>query len=53
MPDDVIVSPSEKLIVDPGVRIYKYNSLNATFEPRLGVKFIATNNLRFKLATGK
>ena len=44
---------SEKLIVDPGVRIYKYNSLNATFEPRLGVKFIATNNLRFKLATGK
>lgn len=43
----------EKLIVEPGVRIYKYNSIAATFEPRLGAKFLASDRLRFKLAAGK
>ncbi|MBL6658160.1 MAG: TonB-dependent receptor [Flavobacteriales bacterium] len=42
-----------KFIFDPGVRIYKYNSLRATFEPRLGAKFLASEKLRLKLATGK
>lgn len=41
-----------KFIFDPGVRIYKYNSLKATFEPRLGAKFLASDRLRLKLATG-
>jgi hypothetical protein len=44
---------TNKLILDPGIRIYKYNSIEATFEPRLGAKFLATDNLRFKLAAGK
>ncbi len=44
---------TSKLILDPGIRIYKYNSIAATFEPRLGAKFLATDNLRFKLAAGK
>lgn len=43
----------EKLIVEPGIRIYKYNSIAATFEPRLGAKYLATDRLRFKLAAGK
>ena len=42
-----------KFIFDPGVRIYKYNSLRATFEPRLGAKFLASERLRLKLAAGK
>ena len=44
---------TQKLIIDPGVRIYKYNSLEATFEPRLGAKLLATDNLRFKFAAGR
>ena len=44
---------TKKLILDPGIRIYKYNSLAATFEPRLGAKYLASDNLRFKLAAGK
>jgi hypothetical protein len=43
----------ERLIVEPGIRIYKYNSIAATFEPRLGAKFLASDRLRFKLAAGK
>ena len=43
----------KKLIVEPGIRIYKYNSIAATFEPRLGAKFLASDRLRFKLAAGK
>ena len=43
----------EKIIIEPGVRIYKYNSISATFEPRLGAKYLASERLRFKLATGK
>lgn len=43
----------EKLIVEPGVRIYKYNSIPATFEPRLGAKYLASDRLRIKLAAGK
>lgn len=42
-----------KFIFDPGIRIYKYNSLSATFEPRLGAKFLASDRFRLKLASGK
>ena len=44
---------TEKLIIEPGARIYKYNATAATFEPRFGAKFLASDNLRFKLAGGK
>lgn len=43
----------EKLIVEPGIRLYKYNSAPASLEPRLGAKYLATDKLRFKLAAGK
>ena len=43
----------EKLIIDPGIRIYKYNSIDATFEPRIGAKYLFTDKLRLKFATGK
>jgi len=42
-----------KFILDPGIRIYKYNSIGATFEPRIGAKYLANNKLRIKLASGK
>ena len=42
-----------KFIVDPGIRVYKYNSLQATFEPRLGAKFLFNDWLRLKVAAGK
>ena len=44
---------TEKLIIEPGARIYKYNATAATFEPRFGAKFLASEKLRFKLAAGK
>ena len=44
---------TNKLIVEPGIRIYKYNSIGSSIEPRLGAKYLATDRLRFKLAAGK
>lgn len=42
-----------KLIIEPGLRMQFYASQNAfSPEPRLGVKFNATDNLRFKAAGG-
>ena len=43
----------KKLIIDPGIRIYKYNSIDATFEPRIGAKYLFTDKLRLKFAAGK
>ena len=43
----------EKLIIDPGIRIYKYNSIDATFEPRIGAKYLFTDKLRLKFAAGQ
>ncbi|MCB0402163.1 MAG: TonB-dependent receptor [Flavobacteriales bacterium] len=42
-----------KMVIEPSVRLQYYASL-ATFspEPRLGLKFNATNKLRFKMAGG-
>ena len=44
---------SEKIIVEPGVRLNKYNATPATFEPRIGGKLLISDKLRFKLAAGK
>ena len=44
---------TEKLIIEPGLRLYKYNATSASLEPRFGAKFLANNKLRFKLAAGK
>jgi hypothetical protein len=38
-------------IFEPGFRFQKY-TLGVSPEPRLGIKFIATDRMRFKLATG-
>ncbi len=41
------------LVIEPSVRLQYYASISdASFEPRLGLKFNATNNLRFKFAGG-
>ncbi len=43
----------KKLIIEPGFRLQYYSSLAVTSpEPRLGIKYKATNRLRLKLATG-
>lgn len=44
---------SKKLVIDPSFRLHYYASLN-TFspEPRLGLKYNITKNLRFKAAGG-
>lgn len=42
-----------KLILEPGLRVQYYASQNAfSVEPRFGMKFNATNSLRFKAAGG-
>lgn len=42
------------LIIDPGIRLHYYASLSvANVEPRLGLKWNATENLRFKAAAGR
>ena len=40
-----------RLIIEPGFRVQKY-TLGVSPEPRLGVKFIANERLRLKLASG-
>ena len=42
-----------RLLVEPGVRYHSYTSLGeSSFEPRLGLKYNLTENLRFKSAGG-
>ncbi len=44
---------SSRLIIDPGIRIQYYAGLNLfSPEPRLGLKFMITEKLRFKLGSG-
>jgi CarboxypepD_reg-like domain/TonB-dependent Receptor Plug Domain len=44
---------SEKWVIEPGLRIQYYASLsNISFEPRLGLKYNASDRLRFKFAGG-
>lgn len=41
------------LVIEPGIRLQYYQSLNNTsFEPRLGLKYNISDNLRFKAAGG-
>jgi len=42
---------ADKIILEPGFRIQKY-TLGFSPEPRLGIKYLATDVLRLKLATG-
>ena len=43
----------EKLLFEPGFRLHYYASLNhVSPEPRLGMKYIVSNKLRLKLASG-
>jgi hypothetical protein len=43
-----------KFVIEPSVRIQYYSSLSEfSPEPRIGMKYNATNNLRFKAAAGR
>ena len=42
---------TDKIIFEPGFRLQKYN-LETSPEPRLGIKYIVSDILRLKLATG-
>ncbi|MBK6540606.1 MAG: TonB-dependent receptor [Flavobacteriales bacterium] len=43
-----------KFIIDPGLRVQYYASLTViNIEPRMGLKWNITNNLRFKAAAGR
>ncbi len=43
-----------KLILDPGIRLHYYASLSvANIEPRMGLKWNISDNLRFKAAAGR
>ncbi|MBK9536051.1 MAG: TonB-dependent receptor [Flavobacteriales bacterium] len=43
-----------KLILDPGLRLHYYASLSvANIEPRMGLKWNISDNLRFKAAAGR
>jgi hypothetical protein len=44
---------AQKFIIEPGLRIQYYSSLNVVSpEPRIGMKYNATQNVRFKAAAG-
>ena len=44
----------KKLILDPGLRLHYYASLSvANIEPRMGLKWNISDNLRFKAAAGR
>ena len=42
---------ANRFIVEPGFRLQRYNLENSA-EPRFGIKYLASDVLRFKLATG-
>lgn len=44
---------TNRFIIEPGIRLYKYNAFAPSLEPRLGAKFLVNDRLRFKLAAGK
>ncbi len=44
----------EKLIIEPSVRLQYYSRIStASLEPRIGIKYNATRNIRFKAAAGR
>ena len=42
---------STRLIVEPGFRLQKY-TIGVSPEPRIGLKYIATDKLRLKVSSG-
>ncbi len=43
-----------KFVIEPSVRVVNYASINSSqIEPRFGMKWNVTNNLRFKASTGR
>ena len=43
---------SIRWIVEPGLRLQYYGKLGTSLEPRIGLKYITSENLRLKLAAG-
>ena len=43
---------SIRWIIEPGLRLQYYGKLGTSLEPRIGIKYITSENLRFKLAAG-
>jgi len=44
---------ADRIIIEPGIRLQYYASQsNMSFEPRIGLKYNASTNLRFKFAAG-
>ena len=43
---------STRWIVEPGFRLQYYGNIGASPEPRLGMKYIASDRMRFKLSAG-
>ena len=43
---------STRWIVEPGFRLQYYGNIGASLEPRLGMKYIASERMRFKLSAG-
>ena len=44
---------STRWIVEPGFRLQYYGNIGASPEPRLGMKYIASDRMRFKLSAGQ
>lgn len=43
-----------RLIIDPGLRVHYYGQLNvASFEPRVGAKYLANESVRLKASVGR
>ena len=43
---------SIRWIIEPGLRLQYYGKLGTSLEPRIGIKYITSENLRIKLAAG-
>ena len=43
---------SIRWIIEPGLRLQYYGTLGTSLEPRIGIKYITSENLRLKLAAG-
>ena len=43
---------SIRWIVEPGFRLQYYGNIGASLEPRLGIKYIVSEKMRFKLSAG-
>ena len=48
----LIINLSIRWIIEPGLRLQYYGKLGTSLEPRIGIKYITSENLRLKLAAG-